>query len=133
MAGEREEFGSLQLWPRKVRVGRELYLRLQWAAEQYQVAGGVSAVVRRAVRWHLRVRELGRCDWADTEPAGRDASTVLTVFLEEDQARWLDEAAASVVRGVLAAYLDLPRPAPPAPFRPPVEEGVGYVVAEMEA
>lgn len=125
--------------PRKVRIPRGLYGRLSEAANRYQVEGGVSGIVRRALRWHANRLTGERCVSvrAYTEPArracGRLESTVLTVFLDGDQARWLDQAEAALVRGVIAAYLDLPRPPPPRLFLDPAEEGSGYLVVAMES
>jgi hypothetical protein len=120
---------------RKVRLPRELYGRLQWAADTYQVEGGVSGIVRRALRWHANRLTAERCVAvrAYTEPARRDSSTVLTVFLDASQVRWLDQAEAALVRGVIVAYLDLPRPPPPQLYLDPAETGSGYLVVALEA
>ena len=114
---------------RKVRVPRVLYARLQQAAELYQVEGGVSGIVRRT----MRAAESGRVARASNAArATRDGSTVLTVFLPGYLAERLDGMSGGELGGVIAAYLDLPRPAPPRLCVPEIEAGVGYVVAALE-
>lgn len=137
MAGEGEDMVG-----RKVRIPRELYARLQHAAEAYQVEGGVSGVVRRA----FRAVASGRVGLADggngvapwqtrqraTHASRPQASTVLTVFLPPHLSEMLDTLSAPVVCGLIEAYLDLPRPAPQRLWLNPRDLKTPYVVVPME-
>ena len=98
---------------RKVRVPRELYAELTHAQEMYQVPGGVSGIVRRAIRAHVARLDARGCAAvrAYTEPATRVGSTVLTVFLPEHLAQWLDGAVGPQVCGVIHEFLRWVRPA----------------------
>ena len=98
---------------RKVRVSRELYEALQAAQARYQVPGGVSGIVRRAVR-SAAVRG-GVAGCATRGPATRGGSTVLTVYLPEHLATWVDAATGGEIGAAIRGYLERQRPGPAAP------------------
>lgn len=88
---------------RKVRIRRDVYERLADVSESCPALGGVSGLVRRALR---RAARAGVAGGANCVPATRTDSTVATVFVDDALAAVLDGLSGPELSEVIAAALD---------------------------